>query len=160
MGTKHQKIEIKIPNDLPPADRKKLGEDIIEFIVDRTQKGIDKDGRPFKKYSKAYINSLDFKIAGKSKGKVDLQLSGDMLAALSVLDYSKEGKVVLGFKKGSEENAKADGNIRGTYGQSTPNPGKARDFLGINRRDLATIMAVYVQEQSNPGEEAEDDGET
>lgn len=113
----------------------------MERIVERTDQGKDKDGRAFAKYSKAYKESLDFKNAGK--GPVNLQLSGDMLAALKVLKTSKEW-IEVGFEKGSDENAKADGNIRGTYGSDSPDPKKARDFLGIEAARLARIVK-YVQ---------------
>lgn len=106
--------------------------------MERTNKGVDKDGAKFPGYSKEYMKSLDFKIAGKSKS-VDLQLSGDMLAAIKALKTTRNW-VEIGFEKGSEENARADGNIRGTYGKSSPIPGKARDFLGISEKELVKII--------------------
>ena len=115
----------------------------MERIVERTDKGRDKDGIRFVKYEKAYEDSLDFKLAGK--GPVNLQLSGDMLAALKPLKMTKNW-IEVGFDRGSEENAKADGNIRGTYGQKSPIPGKARDFLGITEEELIKILK-YVKSQ-------------
>ncbi len=111
---------------------------IVERIVERTQQGKDKNGNPFPKYSNSYKESLDFKIAGKSS-KVDLQLSGDMLAELKLLKSTRNW-VEVGFDRWSEENARADGNIRGTYGQKTPIKGKARDFLGITEKELMKII--------------------
>jgi hypothetical protein len=43
---------------------------------------------------------------------------------------------MIGFENGTDENARADGNIRGTYGKPTPDSSKARDFLGISKEDL------------------------
>lgn len=139
MGAQWQKVDIPIPDDLTPSERKELGDLIVETIVKRTQDGKDKDGSRFPKYSKGYIKSLDFKNAGKSPSKIDLQLSGDMLAALDVLKVSKD-TIRVGFARGSDENAKADGNIRGTYGSSSPNSSKARDFLGIKDSELAKLI--------------------
>jgi hypothetical protein len=140
MATKWQKIKIDLSGYGLNSDQKdEVADLIIERIVNRTTKGIDKDGDKFQKYSKSYKESLDFKVAGKSAGKVDLQLSGDMLAALEVLDKTSRS-VTIGFEPGSEENAKADGNIRGTYGKPTPDPKKARDFLGITETELSKII--------------------
>jgi hypothetical protein len=124
-----------------------LGKEIVEFIRQRTESGIGvkETGRGFKNasfppYSKIYKQSLDYKIAGKS-GNVNLTLSGDMLIALDVLSH-KKGSVVIGYEKGSEENDRAEGNILGSYGGS-PNPRRARNFLGISDADLATILEKY-----------------
>jgi hypothetical protein len=145
MATKWQKIKIDLSGyGLSPDQKDEVADLIIERIVNRTDQGKDKDGRRFPGYSKSYKESLDFKVAGKTN-KVDLQLSGDMLAALSVLDQTSRS-VVIGFERGSEENAKADGNIRGTYGKPTPDPKKARDFLGITDRELSKIINLVKDE--------------
>lgn len=107
--------------------------------MERTDQGKDKDGNDFAKYSEEYKNSMDFKNAGKSKNALpNLQLSGDMLAALKVLD-STRNYITVGFEKGSDENGKADGNIRGTYGKPAP-VGPKRDFLGISEKDLVKLV--------------------
>lgn len=137
-----QRVKLQIPEDLKPSERLELADLVIEHIVDRSDRGLDKDGRKFPKYSKNYIKSLDFKNAGKSPSQVNLQLSGDMLAALKLLSH-KNGELTVGFEKGSQENDQAEGNIKGTYGQPTPIPGKKRDFLGIDSKKLnELILAV------------------
>jgi hypothetical protein len=141
-----QKIELKIPSDLKPAQREELGDLIVEHIYDRTNRGLDKNGREFPGYSAAYKASLDFKNAGKSASKIDLQLSGDMMAALQLLKH-KNGAIVVGFERGTEENAKAEGNILGTYGRDKPIRGKKRDFLGIESRKLRELID-YVRQGS------------
>lgn len=140
-----QKVEIAIPEDLKPDQRKELADLVIEHIVDRTQSGKDKDGKRFPRYSKAYIKSLDFQNAGKSKSKVDLQLSGDMLAAITLLN-EKRGLLKIGFERGAEENDRAEGNILGSYG-GDPNPSKARNFLGIQPSKLRELIR-YVKDQN------------
>ena len=140
MADKWQKIKVDLSGyGLDEDQRLAVADLIVERIVNRTDKGIDKNDKPFVGYSQSYKDSLDFKIAGK--GKVNLQLSGDMLAALSVLDVTSRS-AVIGFERGSEENGKADGNIRGTYGRSKPIAGKARDFLGISYEELSKIIDV------------------
>jgi hypothetical protein len=140
VATKWQKIKIDLSGYGLNSDQKdEVSDLIIERIVNRTDKGRDKNNQRFEKYSKSYKDSLDFKVAGKKGKPVNLQLSGDMLAALDVLDKTSRS-VTIGFENGSEENAKADGNIRGTYGKPSPDPKKARDFLGITDTELSKII--------------------
>lgn len=94
----------------------------------------------FPAYSKAYKESLDFAIAGKTT-KVDLTLSGDMLAALDVLGHSN-GSITVGYEAGTEENDRAEGNQKGSYG-GRPRPSKARSFLGITQSELDSILEKY-----------------
>lgn len=120
----------------------------IEAIKQRSEKGIDRLGNDFAPYSDAYVKSLNFKIAGKEKDKVDLTLSGDMLASIQLLKASK-GKLVIGFEDGSDENAIADGNIRGTYGSAKANRRIARDFLGLPDDELANLLSEFDSEEFN-----------
>lgn len=139
MGAKWQKIDLRIPDELTSRQRKKLGDLVIDHIIRRTESGVDKRGREFPGYSKGYIDSLDFRNAGKSAADINLTLSGDMLASLKLLQQS-EGFLSIGFENGSEENARADGNIRGTYGKSKGSKAKARDFLGIDKATLRDLI--------------------
>lgn len=144
MAAKWRKVRIKIPDDLSAKDREGLAFDVLEFIRNRTEKGKDKNNRSFKKYSTAYTESLDFSIAGKSK-KPNLKLSGDMLDDMDLLSH-KKGSILIGYENGSENNAKADGNITGSYGRPSGNSKHARDFLGITKKDLKKVIKVYDDE--------------
>jgi phage gpG-like protein len=145
LSAKHQFIDITLPKSVSKKDRLTIADLIIERIVERTTEGLDKKGNPFPGYSKSYINSLDFQNAGKSAGDINLQLSGDMLAALTVLKDGSD-KIRIGFERGSNENARADGNIRGTYGKERGSRKKARDFLGIDPEELKSIIDMVVSE--------------
>jgi hypothetical protein len=134
MAAKQQKIAITLPPEYSEREKTAIAQDIIDYIVKRTEEGKDKNNRNFKGYSTGYAKSLDFKNAGKSKGDVNLKLSGDMLAALKILDIKRD-KVIVGYDAGTPENGKAEGNILGTYGQKK-STGKARDFLGITSKAL------------------------
>lgn len=135
------KTKIKIPKKYSPDEREAIALELIEKIVERTQKGKDKNGDKFPAYSKSYKDSLNFKIAGKSS-KVDLTLSGDMLADMQLLNH-KSGEIVIGYENGTESNAKAEGNILGTYGKRVPNPSRAKDFLGIRKEELKDVLELY-----------------
>lgn len=140
MVAKWQREKIAIDPKYTSDDRIELADRILEFIRSRTEKGKDKKNKSFAGYSDSYKNSLDFKIAGKSS-KVDLTLSGDMLIEMDLLSQ-KKGQLLIGFENGSEENARADGNITGSYGGSA-NPKKARDFLGITKKDLIAVQKKF-----------------
>lgn len=138
-GAPHMKFKVSIPEEYTAFERELLGDEIIDFIRERVQgKNLDKRNRPFGSYSEEYVDSLDFKIAGKDKNEVNLTLSGDMLGAMRVLEHER-GSVTIGYEDGSQENAKAAGNILGTYGKDRP-VGPKRDFLGLTKQDLEKIV--------------------
>lgn len=142
MATQWQKFSISLAKRYTASERQAIADEVITFIRDRVQNdGLDKRNRPLPGYSEAYVKSLAFKIAGKSKGDVNLTASGDMMGSLTLLD-NKKGEITIGFEKGSNENAIADGNIRGTYGHSKPT-GPRRDFLGLTKGDLTRILTDF-----------------
>ena len=143
-----QKFKVKISKKYNTQERVAIGLDVIERIIERTQQGKDKKNKDFSgaaaEYSDSYKGSFDFKLAGKSKsGKVNLTLSSEMLNALTILNH-KSGEITIGYTKDDEfNNAKAEGNIKGTYGQKKPIRGKKRDFLGITGAEKKEITSNY-----------------
>lgn len=148
-------IDSKEIKSLSKEDRKALAEDIVDYIRKNAERGkgaptsIDSPEvisryRTFKKYTEIYEKSLDFKIAGKNKGQTpDMTLSGDMLAELDVIDVKKD-KIIIGYDPSSENAGKAEGNIRGTYGQSgNGNPKVRKNFLTISKSDLNRLIKKY-----------------
>ena len=135
MATKWQRVRIPIPKSLTPSDRIALADLVIDRITDRTQnEGVDRKGKKFVDYSPQYAN-----IKNTTLSDVDLTLSGDMLDALTLLSH-ESGSLLIGYEKGTELNARADGNIRGTYGKQRPNPASARDFLGVTKSELSNLI--------------------
>lgn len=128
-----QKTTIKLPKGLTSGQRQAIGQDIVEFIRTRSVAGKDKNNRNFPRYTKKYA-------AEKGQTNVDLVLSSEMLEALKVLKH-RSGSVTVGYNKGdTRNNGVAEGNRKGTYGQSRPIPGKKRDFLGISSGFLKQIV--------------------
>jgi hypothetical protein len=143
--TKQQKFKVKIPKGYTANERKVIAQEIIDFVVDRTQGGKDKDNKKFKGYSKGYTNSLDFKIAGKSPGKVDLTLTEEMLNELKMVSQ-KDGQLEIGYDaRRTKLNGKVEGNVKGTYGQKYKriSKRKPRDFMGITQKDLDKILGRF-----------------
>lgn len=138
-----QRIKIPIRKKFKPQERELIAQEVIDYIVNRTKEGRDKRENPFPSYSKEYVKSKDFKIAGKSKSNVNLTLSSEMLDSLQLLSHSR-GEIVIGYDKSdSDLNGKVEGNIKGTYGSPTPRPGKKRDFLGIAADKKRAIEDQY-----------------
>jgi hypothetical protein len=132
------KTIIPLSSEIETEEARLIAEELLNYIVDRTKAGKGQDGKPFPGYSPEYKKSLDFKIAGKSPGKVDLTLTGEMLDSLKVL-IAQRGKIVIGYDQGDPINGKAEGNILGSYG-GAPNPGKARDFMAVSGKEIRKVI--------------------
>lgn len=144
MSVKAKNIQtwVNIPKGYSLEERKAIALEILNFIRKRSEDGIAVNGSAFPEYSKEYIKSLDFKNAGKSSGKRNLTLSGDMLAAIKLLD-NQRGKIKIGYDTGDSEAGRAEGNQIGSYGMSSGNRSKARPFIGIKRKDLEEILSMF-----------------
>ncbi len=150
MSVKAKNIQAVIPIDkrYTPDERTAIAFELIKEIAKRTSKGLNYEGDKFPDYVKnmvkngkkvsGYAESLDFKNAGKSERNVNLQLSGDMLAALKLLD-SERGRIKIGYDTGDSEAGRAEGNQIGSYGQSSGNKKKARPFIGFKGAELERI---------------------
>jgi len=134
-----QRVKIEISKEHKPSARIAIGSEIVQRILERTLiEGKDKDGKRFSKYEKDYA-----KRKGVGVGDVDLNLTSEMLDNLKLLSH-RSGQVIIGFDKGDTKlNGKVEGNRKGTYGQPKPIPGKARDFLGIQNKDLKKIEKEF-----------------
>jgi hypothetical protein len=114
---------------------------MIDRIVSRTESGKDINGKAFKKYSKEYKDSLEFKAFGKT-GDVNLKLTGQMLGTLDVLETSGS-KVKIGWNDGSESAKAYNHNV----GDTLPK----RQFFGLTDSELDSIkkeFASQVQEET------------
>lgn len=152
MTIQQRKTKIRINPEFDSSTRKAIASDVIIRILKRSDEGLGVSGQPddlglytgtenFPKYTPEYIRSEEFRRAGKTS-TVDLKLSKRMLADLQLLDDG-EGFIELGFKN-PKENAKAEGNIIGSYGR-TPNASKARNFLGITTQEYEEIVSPYAE---------------
>lgn len=127
------KTKVSISPSFKPKDRVAISDAIIEYIKNRTMDGVDKNLEKFANYKPSYAA---FK--GVGVGDVDLVLSGDMLSDLKLLSH-RNGELTIGFENGSKSNGKAEGNIKGTYGQPRPVQ-QPRDFLGITDVEVESLL--------------------
>lgn len=145
--TGHVFTEIELPEGYTGATAREIGEELINFVIDRSKDGKGKDGKAFPKYSKAYINSIDFELAGKSPDEINLTLSSEMLDSMTVLEATGK-KIKFGFEEGdSRNNGVAEGNIIGSYGQSSGNARKARNFMDLSSNEVSRILDKFPVEK-------------
>lgn len=116
---------ISIPREFSGTRRKRIGNDIVEFIRSRTKSGLDVSNNLFSGYSKAYSKS----------GRVNLTLTAQMLGNLKLLSHGP-GFIRIGFDSGSA-NDKASW-VQHPTGQKSGSP--AREFVGIATTDLTRIL--------------------
>lgn len=128
MAEPSQSKIINIPLGYSAGQRKRIGQDIIDFIIRRTQSGIDVNGNLLAGYSPNY----------EKTGLVDLTVTEQMLNSLELLSQGP-GFVRIGFTN-REANNKA-GYIQNPRGQKASSP--ARTFVGINQEDLSRILERY-----------------
>jgi hypothetical protein len=142
-------LGIDISNNGPMKEA--VGQWIIDRILERTSKGVDAYGKPFKKYSKDYEQSLEFR-AFKSSHTVNMELKGDMLASIDIL--SKSGNTLkIGFKD-AEQATKAYGHMTGMKGNKmlegvTP----VRTFFGLSDDDIAAMRKEFSPDITNKSED-------
>jgi hypothetical protein len=132
-------IDIKeILGDL--SKNESVREVFFQMALDKMQERLDSgrgvDGK-LATYSKEYKESDSFKIFGKTS-TVNMQLTGDMLAAVKELE-SSSGKIKIGIDD-SLEAAKAYGHITGMKGHPTL-AGKVpeRNWFGWTDKELKQI---------------------
>ncbi|MCK5616616.1 hypothetical protein KAR91_82915 [Candidatus Pacearchaeota archaeon] len=129
--------------DLTKFERKLLTREIMgqmageanTLIVDRTLKGIDKEGNPFANYSESY-ERIKAKRGGKFfAGKANLHDKGHMLGNMTF--KATEDTAFLYFTK-PEEQSKALGHIKGVQKRGLP----IRDFFGLTKVEEKEVLSI------------------
>jgi len=114
----------------------KIGQAIIDYIDTRVEDGMGLGREKLKSpYTKDYSESLDFKAAGKSRGKVNMSLSDDMMSSIDIVE-TKGAKITYGITD-SEQAVKAYGHQTGFSGHPTIPEGKyKRPFFGVTKEEI------------------------
>lgn len=118
-----------------PVLIREIGQEVLDYMIKRVDdnKGLGNEPLRPAKYSKTYSESLDFKAAGKSKGDVNMKLSGDMLGTI---DFEDSGNNIK-FAIDPAETLKAYGHMTGYKGHPTIPQGKyKRQFFGITKDEF------------------------
>lgn len=140
-----------------PGLKEAIGQALIDKMKDRTASNefvkIDSGAQ---RYSDSYAESDEFKARGKSKGNVNMKLTGDMLSALEVLETSGNS-IKLGFDD-PEEREKAGGHNRGDN-KVLP----LRQFFGLRQSEVKEVIGRFsseIQETKKLNQRTEVQGET
>lgn len=105
----------------------KIGQAIIDYMDTRAEDGLGLGRKKLKSpYSKGYSESLDFVAAGKSKNKVNMRLSGDMLASIDILE-TKGATLTIGI-----EGSEAPKAFNHQTGDTLPK----REFFGVTKDEI------------------------
>ena len=126
-----------------PALRRSVAESLIEKILSRTEsgKGVQANGEVVKlksPYSKMYADSIEFKAFGKEKSKVNMKLTGSMLASVDLINDNKE-TIEIGID--NEEAPKAYNHL---VGDTVPK----RPWLGLTSDDIEKTKQEFKSEVS------------
>lgn len=137
------------------STREAIGQAVIDKIVERTQElNVDKFGKSLGRYSDAYKKSLDFKVSKGGQSEVNLTLTGDMLASLTIIEQT-DRTITVGFDD-SDQNAKAYGHISGMAGHPVlDGKVKKRDFMGLPKSEINAIANEF-EDQVRTIDEIED----
>lgn len=126
------------------ATRRQIGEAIVEYIFRRSKRGQGKDQQPLRgpdgdaRYSDSYVNSVEFKAAGKSGRRPNMTLTGDMLTSMAVTNVSARGRVTIGFLDDAD-NDKAWFMMEKNY-----------NFFELSERELQQILNRFGQTTQTP----------
>jgi len=116
----------------------------IELIEKRTLSNKDVNGESFTKYSKSYKESTVFELHGKNKTKVNLKLSGEMLASMT--PKAQAGTMIALEFIGVENNNKAHGH---TFGGGFKNSLPVRDFFNLTNDEENEILNDILKKGSD-----------
>ena len=129
-------LKVDLEND--PLLAAEIGQDIAQYIRNRAADNKGIGGKALRSpYSKEYSDTLEFKVAGKSRTNVNMRLTGDMLESIETLDF--DGSVLtIGIE--GEQAPKAHGHMTGKNGQA---PKMKREFFGITKQEFNEIIGNY-----------------
>ena len=129
-----------------PALKQAFAQAVIDHIVERSESGKAVTGRNLKKpYSDEYAETLEFLAAGKSKGAVNMKLTGDMLRSIDLIDEDAQ-TITIGIDDPNE----APKAFNHQTGDTVPK----RPFFGINQRELNDIAGEFDLGPESPGPDA------
>lgn len=118
-----------------------FGESVITKMRERTSEGVSKTGSNFKAYSKSYLDSFAFKVFGKQKSPVNMELTGQMLSSLT---YKQVGTTLTVQFDNEFAAAKADGHINGVPGRLPK-----RDFFGLPSNVLQELFKEAIKSEAS-----------
>lgn len=133
-----------------PDLKEAIAQVIIEKIKTRTEDGLAIGGKRELQspYSDEYSKSLSFKAAGKSKRKVNMKLTGDMLG---LLDMIKETSNTIEIGWDDDQAPKA-------YNHNVGDTVPKRPFFGLSATEIAALKKEFGSEVKEAARSYKKDG--
>jgi len=142
-----QTVDLKELTGVDLSEARPIKEAIAQAIIDRIQSRTEAgEGVRFSSngsatpvklkspYSKEYVDSIEFRAAGKKKGQVNMTLTGDMLASMDVLSTSGNA-----IKIGITDDAQIPKAFNHLVGDTVPK----RPWFGISKAEMAEILNQF-----------------
>lgn len=122
--------------ELSEGQKIRIGQELVDTIVERSENQKDVNGKRFPAYSTSYKKSEDFDRFGKSASDRNMTLKGNMLEGV---DFEISGNEIV-LKMQEDQTAKAHGNITGQNGKWTNGKKKVtRDFFGVTESEVKKV---------------------
>jgi hypothetical protein len=118
-----------------------FGQAVIDTILDRTSDNKSSNGGRFKNYSEEYSESLVFQAYGKTRNDPNLELTGEMLSSVDILEVTPT-RLKIGFRDETQR-AKA-------YNHHTGDTVPARPFFNISQSELSDLVERFKPEVDEP----------
>lgn len=118
-----------------------FGQGVIDTIIDRLDASKKLGGGRLDSYSDEYAESLIFQANGKSQNKPNLQLTGEMLSDLDIIEVTPT-RLKIGFRDDTQRSK--------AYNHHTGDTVPARPFLGLEDRELRSLVNRFKPEVEEP----------
>lgn len=137
---------------------KKITQGILDYITERSSQGLGLGRKDLHSpYSDSYAKSAPFIAAGKSKRRINMRLSGDMVRSMDILE--EDGSVVTFGIEDSEEAIKAYAHQTGFEGHPTIS-GPKREWFGVTPAEVKKyVLPDFKQDIAGTRKLADNNGE-
>lgn len=114
-----------------------FGQAVIDTILDRLQENRGSDGRRLKNYSESYAESLEFQANLKSINDPNLELTGEMLSDMDIIEVSP-ARLKIGFRDATQRDK--------AYNHHTGDTVPARPFFDLNKSEMERLVREFKPE--------------
>lgn len=119
------------------ALKQRIGQAIIDRIIERNEQNKSVEGGNLKTpYSKSYAKSKKFELYGKSRGDVNMKLTGDMLSSVDISE-TRGNQVKIELDQGQAPKG---------YNHHTGDTVPRRPWFGVNKKELNEIKREFKNE--------------
>lgn len=124
-----------------PTLVREIGQALIDKMQSRVEAGRGIGGvKLHSPYSDSYAGSLEFKAAGKTKNRVNMRLTGDMMGTIDMEDNGAQIKISIA----EDQTLKAYGHITGFKGHPVlDGEVEPRPFFGMSKDEIKEVLNEF-----------------